>query len=178
MSARRASASYEPGRISLYVRPYALNSSGLRPADASSPIAPEICESTIQKSPCGVDSTRGARSRSFSGALRVHRSFGGFTCESAEMIRSFAIGRASLGRGLNRPRRRASTGARTEARLERLERVAGAAGGGGDEVGEVAVDLVLPARRLGRVRDRVQLAPDGLQRLEGLLPAAELLRRG
>src|SRR5207245_9607625 len=64
---------------------------GVRPAEAARPIAPESCESTIQKSPCGVDSTRGARSRSFAGAHRVHRSLGGFTCESAEMSRSFGM---------------------------------------------------------------------------------------
>src|SRR5262245_4657256 len=73
-----------------------LNSSGFRPADASSPIAPEICESTIQKSPCSVDSTRGARSRSAAGAAFTHRSFGGFSWESAEMMRSFGIDRSPL----------------------------------------------------------------------------------
>ena len=36
--------------------------SGFRPAEESRPMAPEICESTIQKSPWGVDSPRGARS--------------------------------------------------------------------------------------------------------------------
>ena len=51
-------------------------------------MAPLICESTIQKSPCCVDSTRGARSLNFCGTLRTHRSFGGLTCESAEMMRS------------------------------------------------------------------------------------------
>src|SRR5205823_9741730 len=71
--------------------PAGRNSSGLWPAEASRPIPPETCESTIQKSPCGVDSTRGARSRNFAGARDVHSSFGGFTCESAEMMRSFAM---------------------------------------------------------------------------------------
>src|SRR5437879_3549289 len=60
--------------------PAGRNSSGLWPAEASRPIAPETCESTIQKSPCGVDSTRGARSRSRAGARDVHRSFGAVTC--------------------------------------------------------------------------------------------------
>ena len=54
-------------------------------------MAPLTSESTIQKSPMSVDSTRGTRSLSFSGALRVQRSFGGLTCESAETIRSLLI---------------------------------------------------------------------------------------
>ena len=54
-------------------------------------MAPLICESTIQKSPCSVDSTRGARSLRPDGASRIQRSFGGFTCESAEMMRSVLI---------------------------------------------------------------------------------------
>ena len=54
-------------------------------------MAPLICESTIQKSPCSVDSTRGTRSLSCAGASRVQRSFGGLTCESAEMMRSVLI---------------------------------------------------------------------------------------
>ena len=73
--------------------------------DFKSPIAPEILESTTQKSPCGVDSTRGARSRSCAGARDVHRSFGGFTCESAEMMRSFAIVAYLPGRLLTDPAR-------------------------------------------------------------------------
>src|SRR5215467_6102689 len=64
-------------------------------------MTPLTCESTSQKSPWGVDSTRGTRSRRFWGALRVHRSFTGLTCESAEMMRSRAIGRSSfVGSGL------------------------------------------------------------------------------
>src|SRR5262245_25168211 len=38
-----------------------------------------------------VDSTRGTRSFRAAGGLRVHRSFGGLTCESAEMMRSVLI---------------------------------------------------------------------------------------
>jgi len=68
-----------------------LKSSGLRPAEESRPMAPLTCESTIQKSPWGVDSTRGARSLNAAGTSRVHKSRAGFTWESAEMMRSVAI---------------------------------------------------------------------------------------
>src|SRR5262245_49779607 len=74
-----------------------LNSSGLRPAEESSPMAPLISASTIQKSPPGDDSTRGARSLNSAGTSRVHRSLAGFTWESAEMIRSVAIDAISSG---------------------------------------------------------------------------------
>src|SRR5688572_2116027 len=96
MSSRRAFGSYAPGRISLYVSPVGLKSSGFRPADESSPMAPVISESVTQKSPMGPDSTRGARSLSAGGQFWTHRSFGGLTWESAEMIRSVAIASALL----------------------------------------------------------------------------------
>src|SRR5262250_1256187 len=91
MSSSRALGSYAPGRMSLHVSPCGLTSSGLRPAEESSPIAPLISLSTIQKSPISVDSTRGARSLNFCGTLRTHRSLGGFTCESAETIRLLMV---------------------------------------------------------------------------------------
>src|SRR5213593_3367053 len=125
--------------------PAGRNSSGFRPAEASRPIAPEICESTIQKSPCGVDSTRGARSRSFAGADRVHRSLGGFTCESAEMSRSFGI--PFLLAVLNRAGRAESSAGPParggEARTQRVVRRRGAGSGTRELPREVGVDLVL-----------------------------------
>ena len=51
-------------------------------------MAPLICESTIQRSPMSVDSTRGALSLNCAGQSRTQRSFGGLTCESAETMRS------------------------------------------------------------------------------------------
>src|SRR5262245_54293817 len=51
-------------------------------------MAPLISESTIQKSPMSVDSTRGARSLNCAGQFFTQRSFGGLTCESAETMRS------------------------------------------------------------------------------------------
>src|SRR3989441_3056042 len=97
--------------------PTGRNSSGLWPAEASRPIPPETCESTIQKSPCGVDSTRGARSRTFAGARDVHSSFGGFTCESAEMMRSFAMVGLLLREVLTDPARPVHPGSGRDARL-------------------------------------------------------------
>src|SRR5207247_3930834 len=97
--------------------PAGRNSSGLGPAEASRPIPPETCESTIQKSPCGVDSTRGARSRNFAGARDVHSSFGGFTCESAEMMRSFAMVGLLLREVLTDPARPVHPGSGRDARL-------------------------------------------------------------
>src|SRR2546422_3971910 len=147
--------------------PTGRKSSGLWPAEASRPIAPETCESTIQKSPCGVESTRGARSRSFAGARDVHRSFGGFTCESAEMMRSFAMGRAPPEGGINRPGSAGPPGSGRDARLERLERLAAAVGRALDGVREEGGDLVLPLGRPHPTADRLQLLGDGLQRLQG-----------
>src|SRR2546428_8960214 len=159
--------------------PAGRNSSGLWPAEASRPIAPETCESTIQKSPCGVDSTRGARSRSCAGARDVPRSFGGFTCESAEMMRSFAMGRPpSWRRVINRPGSGGPPGSGRDARLERLEGLAAPAGRALDDVGDRRGDLVLLLGRPHDTADRLQLLGDHLEGLHRPLPVAGALGRG
>src|ERR1700745_1480147 len=125
--------------------PAGRNSSGLWPAEASRPIAPETCESTIQKSPCGGDSTRGTRSRSRAGVWDVHRSFGGFTCESAEMMRSFAMGVGPPPRRglLTDPAAPVHPGSGGGAGLEPVERLGAAARSVQDRGGEGVGDLVL-----------------------------------
>src|SRR6266852_88825 len=159
--------------------PVGRKSSGLWPAEASSPIAPEILESTTQKSPCGVDSTRGARSRSCAGACDVHRSFGGFTCGSAEMMRSFAMGRPpSWRRVINRPGSGGPPGSGRDARLERLEGLAAPAGRALDDVGDQRGDLVLLLGRPHDTADRLQLLGDHLEGLHRPLPVAGALGRG
>src|SRR5436190_11982158 len=156
--------------------PAGRNSSGLWPAEASRPIAPETCESTIQKSPCGVDSTCGARSRSRAGARDVHRSFGGFTCESAEMMRSFVMGRSPL-ESINRPGSAGPPGSGRDAGHQRGERLAAAAGGVQDGGGEGGGDLVPLLCRADDAGDHLQLLGGHLERLQSRLPVAGRLGR-
>src|SRR5437762_1799079 len=151
--------------------PAGRNSSGLWPAEASRPMAPETCESTIQKSPWGVDSTCGARSRSRAGARDVHRSFGGFTCESAEMMRSFVMGRSPL-ESINRPGSAGPPGSGRDAGHQRGERLAAAAGGVQDGGGEGGGDLVPLLCRADDAGDHLQLLGGHLERLQGRLPVA------
>src|SRR5438093_1214659 len=63
-----------------------------------SPCTGDTLLSTTHTSPSGVVSTRGTRSRSFTGASRSQRSGGGFTCESAEIRRPVMPRVNTLGR--------------------------------------------------------------------------------
>src|SRR2546425_6274463 len=115
-----------------------------------------MCESTIQKSPCGVVSTRGARSFSFPDAVFVQRSFGGLTCESAETMRSFAmVGLLLVREGINRPRPAGPPSPGRETRLEVLDRLRRAGGRRDERIRERLPDLVALEGRLYRLADRL-----------------------